>query len=1184
MKNHLKKYGLLFLITIFIVFLLPSCPKISDDPGNKTDTENPVEDPEDDPPDEEDPDGEDPDDDHPDEKTALSGRVLILHVYGTGDKTDGGISHSFIELYNKSGENADLSGHLLQYSEGGTNWKTLNLNGKNIPAGHSFLILGKKMNEKNESEGTGLLQIDPAPADMLWTDLQMSHKGFKIFLVKSDTAVTARNPFDSLGDRTGKKSYGYIDLSGFNDNDETNNIDAFETGNLGDTGIRGPFYVSKGKSARRIDLNDTDDNHLDFESLEWRSSNNKCVSADEFEALRPRTVSYGYWNPVYQRGNTENSDASIKTLSIAGQIADPGTPAPANMEITSHGSVSISGLVADNAAIEITAAEGAVFRTAKASGGGEPQWNNGLTPLYSFSDGDYLFVEITAKDNRTVNVYKIAVTVINISTAITVNGTYTLKLNSVIPQASVAIEAHLSAAGNELAARAMAEMAAGTWSMQIPPGREVWFRVEVTDNTGYTFGKIVSENGQIFGGSTAGLSLTLGPYTQPELKTFTLLNATASSGLKGNKTAVINQATGALTFENTSFTTISTATVLNFHKLAANFELSPNSKLYAENTEQISGTTVNNYYKNITFTVMAEDNARKTYTIAGQVLDPDSSASGANNAAAVNRVVGTSSWQTQGFGIMIVETSDKYTGLPVGTINKLNIIWNPTGTYTYISPTGREITGKTDIRGRGNYSLRHDSSKSYNLKLENAASFDYYDYKTKQYVQLPSHRRWGLIAHQADSTRIRTTLGWEMGRHVLTNMGWQPHGDWVFFFLNGQFKGMYILAEINKPEEGRQNITPLISSANPKGGFQVEMNNFYFYYDEGSNYYTFDELYNFMSSHQNSVNNRLQGVVWSFKEPDSNLGWYYTDPPDGNGNLSFTNPADSGYFPRKGIVLMATLGEGTAYNRKSKPAGDWIVPEEVGTPNGMGSPGMLLTGSIGQNNGGVNGTRKLSDVYSGYTSSTFVRAAQFLQDAEDAIYSHDWVEKGYGMGSYLNYLDIDAFIDWQIAREMVSDWELALLNGQHAYFDSKTEKFKMGPIWDLDQAWQGAGASRGATPGFVRKTSFWYKELLGWKVTGHNGVNVPPGEETGLKDPYYVNQLKNRWNEVSGRFNYELDAYIDAQDRRFSRITGFTNSNNANGVQSYSVSGSFGISGNRQNLKYVIGDMVNRLGPVFNGY
>ncbi|MCL2879338.1 MAG: lamin tail domain-containing protein, partial [Treponema sp.] len=228
----------------------------------------------------------------------LCGKVLILQAYGTGSKNDGGVSHSFIELYNKSGSEADLSGYTLQYSQGGVNWTVMDLSGRKIPSGCSFLVLGKQMNARSDLAGTGLLQLDPAHADMVFPDLQIDNNEFKIFLVQGTDALAVRNPFDVKGNRSGVKADGYTDLLGVNDTDETKSIDAFETSELTNAAIQAPYYASKGKSIRRITLIDTDDNSRDFQRVEWRTNQAESISPAEFEAFRPRSTKDGAWDPV----------------------------------------------------------------------------------------------------------------------------------------------------------------------------------------------------------------------------------------------------------------------------------------------------------------------------------------------------------------------------------------------------------------------------------------------------------------------------------------------------------------------------------------------------------------------------------------------------------------------------------------------------------------------------------------------------------------------------------------------------------------------------------------------------------------------------------------------------------------------------------------------------------------------
>ena len=1073
------------------------------------------------PPDEPDP---DPDTDPPPDN-ALLGKALILQTYGTGNKTDGGVSHSFIELYNKSDEVLNLDGYSLQYSTGGASWKTLDLSGKTIPAGHSFLVMGKQMN--NQAENTGRLQLAEADADLIWMDetgpLQIDNNAYKMLLVKTLSPVTAVNPFNTNG--SGKKCDGYVDFLGTNDSDETKNIDGFEG-----AADKAPFYASKGKSVRRVDLNDTDDNAFDFERVEWRLNQTETISQTDFDALKPRGVKNGPWNPVHRRENAKSSDASLSAVSVAGVEAAAGMPASQWNAVSAPGAVTISALLANAAIVTVTPAAGAECRTARVQGGGAPVWDTVPAPVYSFSSGDFLYIEVTAEDGRTRQVYQIAVTVTQVSGAV-ISGAVSLNLNSTFAQSAIVVEAYRTqAAGSgDLISRTNANVSTGQYSLLIPAG-SVYFKVLVTDETGYTFGKVVSTSAKQISGDESGVNLTLGGFTAPQLTAFTLLNASASGGTKQNKTGTITQSSGIITMPATSFATVNSGTVLEFHKLAANFTLSAGSTLYVDDVEQVSGTTVNNYYQSVTFTVRAEDNARKIYTVAGP---------------AATSVVGTTSFQTQGFPVLIVNTTDKTTGMPTGgNSTKLNIVWNTTGTYTYYGPDGTIREGGVDIKGHGNYSVRHDTKKSYSLKFHEKTSFPYYDYKTGGYVDLPAHKRWTLLAHPNDSSsRVRTTTGFELGR-VLDHMGWQPHAEHVYFFLNGTFSGFYIMSEAIKIDPGRLAIG--------NDGWIVEMNNTWWYSaDTQSNNstYIFDSLYNFMTSHKNPIINRSghdgaansspsEGIVWSWSDPDELLGWYEPDPPLGTGSLGYTS---NNNFPRKGIVLYSELN-GTGPN--SKAPAEWKLPVNMHA-NTMAA-----------------GTTTLASVYPEYQNSRFVQMAQFIQDAEDAFYRHDYSEET----GYRRYIDIDSFIDWQIATELCSNWEILAVNGSYMYFDPAAGKLKMGPIWDLDQGWQG---SNGAAAGFVAKSPLWYKEVLGWTLSA-NGSGGPSGSsDASKKDPYYVAALKARWAARKGDITAELGKFLDAQAVRLQRAQNYSGGNQSSQVTS---------------LKNTISTRMNQVESVINGY
>ena len=78
-------------------------------------------------------------------------------------------------------------------------------------------------------------------------------------------------------------------------------------------------------------------------------------------------------------------------------------------------------------------------------------------------------------------------------------------------------------------------------------------------------------------------------------------------------------------------------------------------------------------------------------------------------------------------------------------------------------------------------------------------------------------------------------------------------------------------------------------------------------------------------------------------------------------------------------------------------------------------------------------------------------------------------------------------------------------------------------------------------------------------------------------DPYYVDQLKARWNAVKGQLETELHPYMDAQTRRFDRVTGFSQVGNT-----FPITGT-GIQ-SRASLRNTITAMRDNLDTVFNGY
>jgi len=221
--------------------------------------------------------------------TPTTGKLLILQA-ATPNK-DGAVTYNFVELYNAGDTAVDLSGYSLQYAAGvsttstsdGT-WSMINLTGTVQPH-RSFLILGTKATTV-PTVGTASTntQYNFTTTGDFSTSFALSNDAFKVALMSNTTKLTVQNPFNIDG--SGTKADGYVDMVGAVN---TYKIYGFETKEVSD--------MSKQKSVRRISLIDTDNNSVDFKSLDYRGN----AAAIGFKY--PHNSAFGAWNPI--TGETE---------------------------------------------------------------------------------------------------------------------------------------------------------------------------------------------------------------------------------------------------------------------------------------------------------------------------------------------------------------------------------------------------------------------------------------------------------------------------------------------------------------------------------------------------------------------------------------------------------------------------------------------------------------------------------------------------------------------------------------------------------------------------------------------------------------------------------------------------------------------------------------------------------------
>lgn len=179
--------------------------------------------------------------------------VIVNQVYGGSD--DGAASHSFIELYNQTAEDVDLSGWRLAYrsSEDGDDseqWSYLELTGVIRANGYYLVRCGAT---------SGTDYTVPA-GDQEW-DIQLHNKGVSVVLLdESEEDLT--DTFTGTVTEENRPE-GYIDLLAVQGNDtEDSQIPPVYEGAYED-------LQSKKKAVRRDDFADTDNNADDASDVDY---------------------------------------------------------------------------------------------------------------------------------------------------------------------------------------------------------------------------------------------------------------------------------------------------------------------------------------------------------------------------------------------------------------------------------------------------------------------------------------------------------------------------------------------------------------------------------------------------------------------------------------------------------------------------------------------------------------------------------------------------------------------------------------------------------------------------------------------------------------------------------------------------------------------------------------------------
>lgn len=233
--------------------------------------------------------------------------VVINQVYGGGNNKGAG-SHGFIELYNPTDEEVDLSTWSVQYEgaecddKNDAGWHKLDLTGS-IPAHSSYLIRTKKY-----KDNTTPANYQVPEGDMQWDDISINGKGVTVALMSNQELLTDNNLFDNQTKKPLKD--GYVDLVGVNGNDslETEKAAAYE-------GYATDSQSTK-KAVRRIAFQDTDCNAVgeddgDFVIIEYNAKD-----ADYLNWAAPRTSKDGAWEASEMPEFKETTSLSSSEINV----------------------------------------------------------------------------------------------------------------------------------------------------------------------------------------------------------------------------------------------------------------------------------------------------------------------------------------------------------------------------------------------------------------------------------------------------------------------------------------------------------------------------------------------------------------------------------------------------------------------------------------------------------------------------------------------------------------------------------------------------------------------------------------------------------------------------------------------------------------------------------------------------
>ena len=242
--------------------------------------------------------------------------IIINQIYGRGAGTPANaVSHSFIELYNPTNRDIDISGWSLQIAPVGTgNWQVIPMPARNavMEAGSSFLVVSSSQPGTNASPLAYTIANWDVITDVAWGDRALSVALVSRLAPISSTDISTRdevlNLVDLVGANFGTGTPGTAPSHAWINNGVVANPA---------TAAQGAQRLHNQFAARRVNFANTRVNSADFVAVNYTTA--------DVPVVRPRWSGDGAWTPPLPAGTVLIADGGVgASVSPISPVA-PGT-------------------------------------------------------------------------------------------------------------------------------------------------------------------------------------------------------------------------------------------------------------------------------------------------------------------------------------------------------------------------------------------------------------------------------------------------------------------------------------------------------------------------------------------------------------------------------------------------------------------------------------------------------------------------------------------------------------------------------------------------------------------------------------------------------------------------------------------------------------------------------------------